>query len=43
MRLDRREPETSGADNLRTLALVHAAYESAADGGRTIAMGDYGG
>jgi predicted dehydrogenase len=40
---DRREPETSGADNLRTLALVHAAYESAADGGRTIAMGDYAG
>ena len=34
-----REPETSGADNLATLALVYAAYDSAADGGRTIAMG----
>ncbi|HVL21920.1 MAG TPA: Gfo/Idh/MocA family oxidoreductase, partial [Amaricoccus sp.] len=40
---DGREPETSGADNLRTLALVHAAYDSAADGGRTIAMRDYAG
>lgn len=35
-----REPETSGADNLRTLALVAAAYESAADGGRTIVLAD---
>ena len=40
---DGREPETSGADNLRTLALVYAAYDSAADGGRTIAMGEYAG
>ncbi|WP_157015607.1 Gfo/Idh/MocA family protein [Mesorhizobium xinjiangense] len=31
-------PETSGADNLKTLALVYAAYASAADGSRTIAM-----
>ena len=37
-----RAPETSGADNLRTLALVYAAYDSAADGGRTIAMRGYG-
>ena len=37
-----RAPETSGADNLRTLALVYAAYDSAADGGRSIAMRDYG-
>jgi predicted dehydrogenase len=36
-----REPETSGADNLGTLALVHAAYESAGNGGRTIAMREY--
>jgi len=35
---DGREPETSGADNLRTLALVEAAYDSASDGGRAIAM-----
>lgn len=34
------EPETSGADNLRTLALVEACYASAADGGRTIALRD---
>lgn len=27
-----REPETSGADNLKTLALVEAAYQSAASG-----------
>jgi predicted dehydrogenase len=27
-----REPETSGADNLRTLELVEAAYASAAAG-----------
>ena len=38
-----REPETSGADNLRTLALVYAAYDSAADGGRGIAMEEYAG
>ncbi|MFO1210717.1 MAG: Gfo/Idh/MocA family oxidoreductase [Amaricoccus sp.] len=38
-----REPETSGADNLRTLALVEAAYASAADGGRTIAMREFAG
>ena len=38
-----REPETSGADNLKTLALVYAAYDSAADGGRTIAMREYAG
>ncbi|WP_152046250.1 Gfo/Idh/MocA family protein [Aureimonas psammosilenae] len=30
------EPETSGADNLKTLALVEAAYASAADGGGTL-------
>ncbi|HET9068404.1 MAG TPA: Gfo/Idh/MocA family oxidoreductase [Amaricoccus sp.] len=35
---DGREPDTSGADNLRTLALVEAAYDSASDGGRAIAM-----
>lgn len=35
-----REPETSGRDNLKTLALVQAAYDSAAEGGRTIAMRD---
>lgn len=29
---DKTEPETSGADNLRTLALVEAAYVSAAEG-----------
>ncbi|WP_265515885.1 Gfo/Idh/MocA family protein [Nitratireductor luteus] len=33
-------PETSGADNLKTLALVYAAYTSAAEGNRTIAMRD---
>ena len=38
-----REPETSGADNLKTLALVYAAYDSAANGGRTIAMEEYSG
>lgn len=32
-----REPDTSGRDNLRTFALVHAAYESAASGG-TVAL-----
>jgi predicted dehydrogenase len=32
------EPETSGADNLKTLALVYAAYDSAADGSRMIDM-----
>ena len=29
---DAREPDTSGRDNLKTLALVHAAYASAASG-----------
>lgn len=29
-------PETSGADNLKTLGLVYAAYKSAAEGSRTI-------
>lgn len=33
------EPETSGADNLKTLALVEAAYLSA-ESGQTIAPGD---
>ncbi len=37
----KREPETSGADNLKTLALVYAAYDSAADGGSRIVMRDY--
>jgi predicted dehydrogenase len=31
-------PETSGTDNLRTLALVDAAYSSAADSGRSISL-----
>ncbi|KAB0676883.1 Gfo/Idh/MocA family protein [Aureimonas leprariae] len=31
-----REPDTSGRDNLKTLALVEAAYRSAAEGGRTL-------
>lgn len=31
-----REPETSGADNLKTMALVFAAYESAANGQKAI-------
>lgn len=31
---DGRQPETSGRDNLRTLALVEAAYASARDGSR---------
>ncbi len=31
-----RVPETSGADNLKTLGLVYAAYASAAEGNRTI-------
>lgn len=35
----RREPLTSGRDNLGTLALVHAAYRSAAEG-RRIELGD---
>lgn len=35
-------PETSGADNLRTLALVEACYRSAADGGRAISMSEQG-
>lgn len=34
-----REPETSGADNLKTLELVEAAYASAENGGSTIALG----
>jgi D-apiose dehydrogenase len=34
-----REPETSGADNLRTFALVEAAYESAASS-RTVKLRD---
>lgn len=34
------EPETSGADNVKTLALVYAAYDSAAECGRTIDMRD---
>jgi len=34
-----REPETSGEDNLRTLALVYAAYD-AADRGETAAIAD---
>lgn len=33
------EAETSGDDNLRTLALVHAAYDSADDGGRMVRLG----
>lgn len=38
-RLERgEEPETSGADNLKTLALVYAAYQSAFNGGRTQSM-----
>ncbi|WP_099867562.1 Gfo/Idh/MocA family protein [Pararhizobium haloflavum] len=37
-----RQPETSGRDNLKTLALVHAAYASAESGGRTIAMSEFG-
>jgi D-apiose dehydrogenase len=32
------EPETSGVDNLKTLALVYAAYDSAAHGSRRIDM-----
>jgi predicted dehydrogenase len=35
-----REPETSGADNVKTLALVHAAYASAEGGGRSIALAE---
>lgn len=34
-----RVPETSGADNLRTFALVEAAYESAASG-KTVKVGE---
>lgn len=33
------EPQTSGADNLKTLALVEAAYESA-EHGRTVSLSD---
>lgn len=36
-----REPETSGVDNIKTLALVYAAYDSAAGGGLTVALRDY--
>jgi predicted dehydrogenase len=32
-------PDTSGADNLKTLALVEAAYLSAAEG-RTVSLSD---
>ena len=32
------EPGTSGADNLRTLELVQAAYESAAKGGELVGV-----
>jgi predicted dehydrogenase len=39
---DGRSPETSGKDNLATLALVYAAYDSAGAGGRTIDMRAYG-
>lgn len=37
----RRAPETSGDDNLKTLALVYAAYRSAAENGATLAMRHY--
>jgi predicted dehydrogenase len=33
------DAETSGEDNLRTLALVYAAYDSAADNGRLVKLG----
>ena len=33
-----REPETSGADNVKTLAAVYAAYQSADQGGRCVFM-----
>jgi predicted dehydrogenase len=33
-------PETSGADNVKTLAAVYAAYQSAEDGGRRIVMAE---
>lgn len=36
-----RAPETSGRDNLETLALVEAAYRSAAEGSRSIAMAEF--
>jgi predicted dehydrogenase len=39
--LSGREPETSGADNVKTLALVYAAYESAEGGARSIALAEY--
>jgi len=37
-----RAPETSGADNVRTLGLVHAAYASAEAGGRSMEMARWG-
>ncbi len=36
------EPETSGADNLKTLELVEAAYSSAAQNQRTLGLGEAG-
>ncbi len=36
-------PETSGADNLKTLAIVYAAYDSALYKGRAISMAEFGG
>lgn len=35
-----RVPETSGVDNLKTLALVYAAYTSAAEGNRVVSLQD---
>lgn len=37
-----RDAETSGADNLKTFALVEAAYEAAATGGAAAASGMIG-
>lgn len=39
---ERRDPLTSGRDNLGTLALVHAAYRSASEGLRVPLAGDAG-
>lgn len=36
---EHREPETSGADNLKTFALVEAAYRSA-ESGDTVRLGE---